>query len=569
MAELIKKYPSPISELTRLAQAVHETGNFKSDIFKNANNSFGIKASAPWTGETYNAKTGEHFDGKDVIVRDNFRKYKTAEDSVADQALFFVSTDYRKNVAYKEAIEAPNYIEEGKALMGPGKYATDVPSANSIGYAAKLLRTIENYGLKNYGMKESASLKDIEGNKETPKEESRGEDKNMTFPKPAMIDRRTRALGYPGHGVYAKRNKSAIKNIVWHYTATTHMGDGEQVIKNHENYWKNTHKWEIGGYHFYISRNNPKIYWNYDLEKVTYGAGSVNPTTMHISVEASSASNYTAEQIKLREELTLWLLTNDLKHLSGKDVKGHNYFMNTSCPGYSIAQMNTFGAELDKKIKAGGGTTSGGSTPAKPAANEVAWPEYRKPNKAFDALKVGDKVTIRKGMSAWYVPGTPKIGKKPSKDFAGDKDTITKVIDVNVSYSKKAYLLKNKVSYILEQDLEEARNSWSSNASDIKTHTVKSGEYLYLIGEKYGITVANIKDWNSLSSNVIFSGQKLFVEDPAKKSQKPVETVPEDVIEAPAPEQPKDEGNKTPAVELKDGEFMWNGVKYKIVKEVI
>lgn len=568
MAELIKKYPSPISELTRLAQAVHETGNFKSDIFKNANNSFGIKASAPWAGETYNAKTGEHFDGKDVIVRDNFRKYKTVEDSVADQALFFVSTDHRKNVAYKEAIEAPNYIEEGKALMGPGKYATDVPSANSIGYAAKLLRTIDNYNLKSYGMKESASLKDIEGNKETPKEESKGEDKNMAFPKPAMADRRKQALGYPGHGVYSKRNKSAIKNIVWHYTATTHAGDGMGIIKRHEDYWKSAHKWEIGGYHYYIDRQG-KIFWNYDLEIVTYGAGVVNPTTMHISCEASSAANYTEAQKKSREVLTLWLLTNDLKHLSGKDVKGHNYFMNTTCPGYSIAQMNTFGAELDKKIKAGGGTTSGGSAPAKPAANEVAWPEYRKPTQAFDALKVGDKVTIRKGVSAWYIPNTPKIGKKPSKDFAGDKDTITKVMDVNVSYSKKAYLLKGKVSWILEQDLEEARKSWNSNASDIKTHTVKSGEYLYLIGEKYGITVANIKDWNSLSSNVIFSGQKLFVEDPAKKSQKPVETVPDDVIESPAPEQPKDEGNKTPAVELKDGEFMWNGVKYKIVKEVV
>src|SRR5574344_59971 len=95
MTELIKKYPSPISELTRLAQAVHETDNFKSNIFKNANNSFGIKASAPWSGETFNAKTGEHFDGEDVIVRDNFRKYDSVEDSVADQALFFVSTDHR------------------------------------------------------------------------------------------------------------------------------------------------------------------------------------------------------------------------------------------------------------------------------------------------------------------------------------------------------------------------------------------------------------------------------------------------------------------------------------------
>lgn len=239
MAELIKKYPSPISELTRLAQAVHETGNFKSDIFKNANNSFGIKASAPWNGETYNAKTGEHFDGKDVIIRDNFRKYKTAEDSVADQALFFVSTDHRKNVAYKEAIEAPNYIEEGKALMGPGKYATDVPSANSIGYAAKLLRTIENYGLKNYGMKESASLKDIEVNKETPKEESKGEDKNMAKLR-TPIKKITLVNSFA-------RNTNKPKYIVIHY-----IGAAGQALAN-ANYFYNVNR--NASAHYFIDKN--------------------------------------------------------------------------------------------------------------------------------------------------------------------------------------------------------------------------------------------------------------------------------------------------------------------------
>lgn len=535
VAHLFQKYDSPISVAVRMAQFALESKAGQSELFKKSNNGFGIKASPPWTGDKVLHNSMEVGGAEDSY----FRKYPSLEASIKDHASFFTSTSHRAQVAYKDAIEATNYKDEAHALTRI--YAGDKQ------YGQKLIEIIEDYNLTQYNKEEIF----------------------MAFPKPAMIDRRTRALGYPGHGVYAKRNKSAIKNVVWHYTLTTHMGDGEQVIKNHEKYWKNTHGWDIGGYHFYISRNNPKIYWNYDLEKVTYGAGSVNPTTMHISVEASSASNYTAEQIKLREQLTLWLLTNDLKHLSGKDVKGHNYFMNTKCPGYSIDQMNTFGAELDKKIKANKGTTSGGSAPTKPAANEVTWPEYRKPTQPFDELKVGDKVTIRKGQSAWYIPTTPKIGKKPSKDFAGDKDTITKVMDVNISYSKKAYLLKGKVSWILEQDLEEARKSWVEKSSDIKTHTVKSGEYLHLIGEKYGITVANIKDWNSLSSNVIFSGQKLFVEDPAKKSQKPVETVPEDVIEAPAPEQPKDEGDKTPAVELKDGEFMWNGVKYKIVEEVI
>lgn len=44
-----------------------------------------------------------------------------------------------------------------------------------------------------------------------------------------------------------------------------------------------------------------------------------------------------------------------------------------------------------------------------------------------------------------------------------------------------------------------------------QTHTVKSGEYLYLIAERYGITVAQLKQWNNLTSNYIYSGDQLKV----------------------------------------------------------
>ena len=174
----------------------------------------------------------------------------------------------------------------------------------------------------------------------------------MTFAKPKMTDRRKQALGYPGRGVYARRNKSAIRNIVWHYTATTHSGYGGDIIKAHENYWKNTHGWDIGGYHYYIDRAG-NIFWNYDLEICTYGASAANPYTMHISLEASAVSNYTTAQIKAREDLTLWLLSNDLKHLTGQSMRGHKEVPgnSTSCPGYSVAQLNKFRADLDAKLK--------------------------------------------------------------------------------------------------------------------------------------------------------------------------------------------------------------------------
>lgn len=180
----------------------------------------------------------------------------------------------------------------------------------------------------------------------------------MTFPRPKIIDRRKQALGYPGRGVYSRRNKSAIRNIVWHYTATKHEGNGATIIRNHENFWRSSHGWDIGGYHYYIDRQG-NIFWNYDLEICTYGASAANPYTMHISLEASSEGNYTSAQIKAREDLTLWLLTNDLKHLTGQTMRGHKEVPgnSTTCPGYSVSRLSQFRADLDRKIKGGATTT--------------------------------------------------------------------------------------------------------------------------------------------------------------------------------------------------------------------
>ena len=57
----------------------------------------------------------------------------------------------------------------------------------------------------------------------------------------------------------------------------------------------------------------------------------------------------------------------------------------------------------------------------------------------------------------------------------------------------------------------KARTLTATAETPAQTHTVKSGEYLYLIAERYGITVAQLKQWNNLTSNYIYSGDQLKV----------------------------------------------------------
>lgn len=56
------------------------------------------------------------------------------------------------------------------------------------------------------------------------------------------------------------------------------------------------------------------------------------------------------------------------------------------------------------------------------------------------------------------------------------------------------------------------------------THTVKKGDTLYGIAETYKVSVANLKSWNNLETNVIHPKQKINVvsgTNIAKKSTKP------------------------------------------------
>lgn len=435
--ELLSKYESDFFMSIMLAQWALESDYGKSELATEANNYTGHKTTG-WSGEVYLKDTIED-DGegnKFVAKSEPFRKYASPDEWAKAHASWLQGLPE----VYAKAINAKTVEEQAEALQGT--YATDTQ------YTSKLLKVIERDNLKKY---------------------DKGVD-TMTFPKPTIIDRRKDALGYPGHGAYAKRSKSAIKNIVWHYTAVKRSLN--RKIWQHEQYWKNTHGWDIGGYHYYIDSDG-KIYWNYDLEIATYGAGKANPTTMHISVEANSASDYSQAQIKAREDLTLWLLTNDLKHLTGQSVLGHKEVPgnSTSCPGYSTAQLQQFRNDLDSKLKAN--TT---------VSSDFDLPTYKQPVKPFKELKVGDTATVRKPHDVWYIPATNK-GRKPSKDFTGQTFKITKVIECEVGYSKRAYLLDGVISYILEQDVVEARADWDSESKDQQEQL----DYVYINGVKRAI----------------------------------------------------------------------------------
>ena len=151
-------------------------------------------------------------------------------------------------------------------------------------------------------------------------------------------DRRASALG----GQSRDRSRSAITTIGWHYSAV--MRKVKKFVTGHEEYWKNTLGWDRGGYHFYIDVD-ANIWQNYDYERITWGVKDNNGYVVHICVEAGDGNDYSPEQVAARDWLTRKIMA-DL-NIPASKVKGHwEIYNNTSCPGYTKAQMDAFRAKL-------------------------------------------------------------------------------------------------------------------------------------------------------------------------------------------------------------------------------
>ena len=114
-----------------LAQGILESAAGTSDLAINANNHFGIKCHANWTGETY-FKT-------DDALNECFRKYPQPEDSYNDHSNFLKSKRYESLFN----LSPTDYVGWAEGLKACG-YATNPK------YPERLTTLIEKYRLTRY-----------------------------------------------------------------------------------------------------------------------------------------------------------------------------------------------------------------------------------------------------------------------------------------------------------------------------------------------------------------------------------------------------------------------------------
>lgn len=85
---------------------------------------------------------------------------------------------------------------------------------------------------------------------------------------------------------------------------------------------------------------------------------------------------------------------------------------------------------------------------------------------------------------------------------------------------KDAEKLKRNYEKYAYATIEALLDYIGYSSDNLDYYTVKSGDTLYSIAKKYGTTVENLKDINNLKSNIISINQKILINDKNKNNQK-------------------------------------------------
>lgn len=124
-----------------IAQCILESGWGESELSKNSNNLFGIKADNRWDGKSIEVSTTENYDDKIVA---SFRVYSNIDDSIKDYGKFLYEN---KRYTVHGLFEAKHYTTQAQSLENAG-YSTKKDDKGEPIYADILINLIRSYNLQ-------------------------------------------------------------------------------------------------------------------------------------------------------------------------------------------------------------------------------------------------------------------------------------------------------------------------------------------------------------------------------------------------------------------------------------
>ncbi|WP_416135984.1 glucosaminidase domain-containing protein [Enterococcus casseliflavus] len=433
-----------------IAQAILESGWGQSTLTTLANNMFGIKGS--YNGQFVEMQTMED-DGNGSLypIIAKFRKYPSLKESFQDNAHVLRTTSFSPGVFFYQGAWKSNtnsYRDATQWLQG--RYATDTS------YASKLNNLIETHNLTQYDTSSGGSTDNSNNNNSE-------QAINKQFRTNAALNIRSDASTSASivgslaanatfEAVAQKSGTSVNGNTTWYRIQGRGWVSAAHVTEISSNTGGNDNNNNNGNNN---GNNNAEQSINKEF-RATAALNIRSDASTSASVVGSLASNATFRAVAQK---------------TGTSVNGNNVW-------YRIQGRGWVSAAYVTEVNAGSNSSE------------------QSINKEF-------RTTVTLNIRSDASTSARIVGSLANNATfrAVAQKTGTSINGNNVWYRIEG---RGWVSAAYVQET----NTSSSNST---THTVRSGDTLWGISQRYGVSVNQLMQWNNLTSSLIIVGQRLVV----------------------------------------------------------
>ncbi|MDT2782081.1 LysM peptidoglycan-binding domain-containing protein [Vagococcus fluvialis] len=497
--------PNDLYASVMIAQAILESGYGSSSLSSPPNhNLFGIKGA--YNGQSVTMQTWEHFNGQDVIINAQFRKYPSYRESFEDNARVLKTTSFSPgNYFYSGAWKSNTNTYQDATRWLTRRYATD-PN-----YNVKLNNLIVTHNLTQYDTPGSGNGNNSNNNNGGNNNNNANQGKTHTVVSGDTLSGIARKYGVTV--AQLKQWNNLKSDLIFPGQVLKVSGDNTSNVKpptDNNNNNNNTNK--PGG------------------EKPTNG-------TKHIVKSGETLYGISLKYGVTVAQIKQWNnLKNDIIYVGQSLIVSSNGSSNNQTEKPTTpTNPTTPNTNSQKHTVKSGDTLSG-----------IAW-KYgitvaqlkQWNNLKSDIIYVGQTLIVKGGSSNNQTekPTTPTKPTTPNtnsqKHTVKSGDTLSGIAwkyGVTVAQLKQWNNLKSDIIYVGQtlvvkggttngSSSNQSQGSQNNNSSTT-THTVRRGDTLYGISLRYGVSVNEIKQKNNLTSDMIYIGQTLAISGSSQSGNK-------------------------------------------------
>ena len=527
-----------------MAQAILESGWGASTLTTTANNMFGIKGS--YNGQYVTMDTYEDDgSGNYYLISAKFRKYPSLKESFEDNAYVLRNTSFSSGNYYYSGAWKSNTTSYTQATAWlQGRYATDTS------YASKLNNLISTYNLTQY---------------DTGSSNTGGGNSNETIVSDeTAINQQMKTTSSMNIRSDASTSASITGSLAANTTFTATATKTGTSVNGNTTWYKISGKgWVSGAYLTKVSTdssNNNSGSGNTGSDNSNSGT-TINKkmkTTEAMNIRSSASTSgsvvgslskgttFTATSMKTGTSVNG---NKNWYYVSGKGWVSGAYLTEVTNNNASEAEKEDNSSSINQKMKttAALNVRSDASTSSRVVTTlgqgVTVTVTAKKNGTSVEGNKTWYYVSGKGWVSGAYLTTTSSSSNNSGSTTTNQKMKTTEILnvrsDASTSSSITGSLSKgatvtvtatktgttvngtNKWYYVSGKGWVSgayltAASSGSSNtntsSSSTKTHTVKSGDSLWSLAQKYNTSISQIASWNKINSSyTIYVGQKLIV----------------------------------------------------------